>query len=326
MALIDVVRALNAHQRFLVTTHQNPDGDAVGTLLAAGHLLRSGLGKYAVPVLPDPVPPRYRFLPGLDGLYTAKPAKKLAPYDAVLTVDVSTPDRIGNAAALVEPSMTSINIDHHVTNPGTGDACWVDTDAAATAEMMLVLYRDFELEPTPDVATALYTGIYTDTGRFAFNGTTPAALRAAAELIEHGAEYELVAREVYHRTDERVVRALGRVLTRMELHDGARVAVSHMEPDEIGVDHEGFVNHLLDIDSVEVAALLRPLHNGAFKVSLRSAGRVDVSRLASRISGGGHRLAAGGQLDGDTRHARERIRDLCVEAVHEALAAESSGA
>ncbi|MCB2212359.1 bifunctional oligoribonuclease/PAP phosphatase NrnA [bacterium] len=319
MPLSDVAQALNTHQRFLVTTHQNPDGDAVGSLLAMAHLLRADLEKYVVAVLPDPLTKRYQFLPGLDTLVTPAEAAEMGPYDAIITVDVSTPTRIGKVYELITDSMTRINIDHHVTNPRTDDFVWVEPEASATCEMMVDLYEELDVTPTRDAATAMYTGIITDTGQFAFKGTTAKAICAASKLVEWGAEFERVAYEVYHKTDAAMVRTLGNVLNRMELHDEDRIAITWMEREELPVDHEGFVNHLLDIETVEVAALLRPLDTGQWKVSLRSAGLVDVTFIAKQIDGGGHSMAAGGTLPAtDAGPAKQRVTELCLAALQNA--------
>ncbi len=319
MTLGDVAGALQTHQRFLVTTHQNADGDAIGSLLAMTHLLRVELEKYVVAVLPDPLVKRYQFLPGLDGLVTPDEAAKLGPWDAVVTVDVSTPERIGDVYKMITPEMVRINVDHHVTNPRTDDICWVDTNASATCEMMVDMYRELNVVPTADVATALYTGIITDTGQLAFQGTTPKAIHAAADLVDQGAEYERVAREVYLKTEEAQVRSLGGTLSRMQIHDDGRFAISWIGPDEQGIDHEGFVNHLLNIETVEVAALIRPLASGEWKLSMRSAGLVDVSVLAKKVNGGGHPLAAGGTLgQASLEEAILVVKKMCLEALRAA--------
>lgn len=318
MALTDVIEAFRSHQRFLVTPHQNPDGDAVGAALATAALLRDHLGKEAIAVTPDPIVDRYRFLPGLDELRTPAEAAALGPYDAAVTVDVSTGERVGDVSSLIDPAMTSINIDHHVTNPRNADACWVDDDAASTCEMIVDIYQTLDAVPGADIATALYTGIMTDTGQFAFRGTTARSMRAAATLLDWGADYELAAREVYRKTTIDVVKVLGRVLNRVQMHDRDRLAVSWMEPDEIGVDHEGFVNHLLDIDTVEVAVLLRPLGNGDWKLSFRSAGRVDVAALAGFFQGGGHRMAAGGRFSGELLPTLEQVIKASTNAIQAA--------
>ncbi|HEX03917.1 MAG TPA: bifunctional oligoribonuclease/PAP phosphatase NrnA, partial [Bacteroidetes bacterium] len=301
---------------FLVTTHQNPDGDAVGSLLAMAHLLRAELDKYVVAVLPDPVAKRYRFLPGLNTLVLPRIAGKQGPFDALVTLDVSSPTRIGGVNDLIKPGMTRINIDHHVTNPRSDDVCWVNTEASATSEMVVDIYRELGAIPTPDVATALYTGILTDTGQFAFPSTTAKTLHAAAELVEQGAAHEQVALETYRKTEAKNVRALGQVISRMQLFDDDSFAISWVSHDELDVDHEGFVNTMLDIDTVEIAALIRPLDSGQWKLSMRSAGMVDVAELAKNVAGGGHPLAAGGTLKAaDINSALASVTEMCLKAL-----------
>lgn len=314
MALPDVSRELASSDHFLVTIHVNPDGDAIGSLLGMVRLLRK-LGKRAVPVSADGVPPRFHFLPGSDEIIGAEAAKEHAPFETAVVMDSGDLDRVGDVADLIGDGVKVINIDHHISNPGFGDAHWVDTGASAVCEMLVDLYGDLGVEIDAEAAEQLYTGIATDTGTFRFSNATPTAFTKAAELVRRGANPARVADEAVMRTDYQMVQVLSRVLSRLELRGDGRVGLTYLAPEEQGTDTEGFVEWISSIDTVEVAVLLRPVGPDQWKLSLRSTGTVNVSELAGHWGGGGHAKAAGGRLEGTLDEVRERVFEACLQVL-----------
>jgi phosphoesterase RecJ-like protein len=310
-----VVAALRANDRFVVTSHDNPDGDALGSLLAT-HLALVSLGKDSVMVLggPAPLPGEYGFL-GLaeHGLQRETPAD--VSERVLVAVDCAQESRIV-ADGLLDALLT-IDIDHHHDNTRFGGVNLVVDDASSTAEVLADVFRDLGVTLTPAIAEALYTAVVTDTGRFQYSNTTPKALRLAAELVEAGANVSRVFVEVYESTPFPKLKLLARALERaIELADG-RIVVSELRQEDFetaGAEEpysEGIIDHLRAVDGAELVALVRELPPGApsaRKGSLRShPDGVDVSAIARSFGGGGHRRAAGFSTDLGMDEITERI-------------------
>ena len=316
-----VVDALRAHDRFVVTSHDNPDGDAIGSLLAM-HLALGQLGKDSVMVMGGaaPLPGEYRFL-GLErhGVLRAAPADVA---DRVLVaVDCAQESRIVEPALLASAPFT-INVDHHHDNSRFGDVNLVVEDASSTGEVLADVFAELGATPTPEIAEALYTALVTDTGRFQYSNTTPKALRLAADLVEAGADVTRVFVEVYESTPFPKLKLLARALERAtELADG-RVVLSELRREDFaaaGAEEpysEGIIDHLRSVDGAELVALIRELPPGAptrRKGSLRShPDGVDVSAIARSFGGGGHKRAAGFSTDLSTDEITRRIVEAFV--------------
>ena len=318
-----VVAALREHRRFVVTSHDNPDGDALGSLLAT-HLALESLGKDSVMVLGGPaaLPAEYGFL-----LFEAHGLLRKAPPDTpdrvLVAVDCAQESRIVEQR-LVEEARLTIDIDHHHDNTRFGDVNLVVDDASSTAEVLADVFAELGVTTTPEIAEALYTAVVTDTGRFQYSNTTPKALRLAAELVERGADVTKVFVEVYESTPFPKLKLLARALERATELAGGRIVVSELRRadfEDAGAEEpysEGIIDHLRSVDGAELVALVRELPDGAGaarKGSLRSHPEgVDVSAIARIFGGGGHKRAAGFSTDLTMDEITRRIVDAFVAA------------
>ncbi|HEX6724757.1 MAG TPA: bifunctional oligoribonuclease/PAP phosphatase NrnA [Gaiella sp.] len=318
-----VVEALRAGDRFVVTSHENPDGDALGSLLAT-HLALEALGKDSVMVLGGeaPLPGEYAFLE-----LEARGLLREAPQDAgervLVAVDCAQESRIVESTLLAKAPLT-VNVDHHHDNTRFGDVDLVVEDASSTGEVLADVFAGLGVALTPAIAEALYTAIVTDTGRFQYSNTTPKSLRLAAELVEAGANVSRVFVEVYESTPFPKLKLLARALERAsELAEG-RVVVSELRREDFvaaGAEEpysEGIIDHLRAVDGAELVALVRELPTGASsarKGSLRShPDGVDVSAIARGFGGGGHKRAAGFSTDLPMDEITHRIVDAFLAA------------
>jgi bifunctional oligoribonuclease and PAP phosphatase NrnA len=300
-----VLAELGSHDKFLLTTHERPDGDAVGSLSAMQRVL-TAVGKDALAFLAAdefPLPYEYRFIE-LDGLVTEPPAD-LA--DRVLVfLDCGNIDRTP-ADVLKREGAHIINIDHHHDNTRFGTINHVDPASSCTAEMVWDLMHGLGVEVTQPIAEALYVGLVTDTGRFMYENTGARAHRMAAELIEDGVDAHGIYRRLYEGIPQGKLELLARGLSNVERFDGGLLTLTHLTREDYrstGADEsysEGVVDHLRSVEGTAVAGLVRDqLGGGGFKrkVSLRATDdRVDVSRIARAGGGGGHRRAAGFSTD-----------------------------
>jgi bifunctional oligoribonuclease and PAP phosphatase NrnA len=298
-----VVAELRAADKLLLTTHENPDGDALGSLLAM-HAILTQLGKDAVMYMsPDefPLPWEYRWLPLDDGLVMTPPDD--VAERTIVFLDCGNIDRMP-VDFLQADGLHVLNIDHHHDNTRFGTVNLVCPVASSTAEMVWRLSKELHVEITTKIANALYVGLATDTGRFMYENTSPAAHRMAAELIEAGVEPHWVYRQLYEELPFRRLQLLQRALSSVERHDDGVMTIAHLtkrdyaETGALETDSEGVVDHMRAVEGTRVAVLVRELlandRKGMRKVSLRATdGTVDVSRLARGFGGGGHPQAAG---------------------------------
>ena len=296
-----VTAAIRANERFLVASHENPDGDALGSLLAM-HFALQQLGKDSVMFVPGqaPLPGEYTFLP-LDGVHREPPADHADR--VLLAVDCAKEERLGPDPSILERAPFTIDIDHHHDNTRFGDVNLIVPEASSTGEILADVFRELGVEITPELAEPLYVALVTDTGRFQYANTSPKALRLAADLIEAGADWHKVFQTVYESVQFAKLKLLARALDRAEVYSGGRLVISHLRKNdfhEVGAVEpysEGIIDYLRAVEGAMVAALIRepprgdgPLH----RVSLRaSVDEIDVSEIARKSDGGGHPQAAG---------------------------------
>jgi phosphoesterase RecJ-like protein len=301
-AVADVLRS---QERFVVVTHENPDGDALGSLLGATLGLRA-LGKDVVMYLAGagPLPAEYRFLE-LSELMHELPTD--VEERVLLAVDCANERRISEQPTALTRARFVVDVDHHHDNSRFGDVNLVVPDASSTAEVIRDVLRELDVDLTPQIAEALYVGLVTDTGRFQYTNTTPKALRLAAELVEAGADVHGIFQQVYETVQFAKLKLLARALERAQVFEGGRVVVSYLlrsDFADIGAAEaysEGIIDYLRAIEGAELAAMIRepPRSEGPTRrVSLRaSTDELDVSAIARKSGGGGHRQAAGFSSD-----------------------------
>lgn len=301
----EVLRQIEQRERFLLTSHARPDGDAVGSALACCEILRQ-MGKSADVILHDGVPGIYRPLPFAERVLKAESVN--GRYEAAILLECDSVQRT-RLAGLERHFL--INIDHHLSGRPFAHINWIDPSACATAELVYRLAREAGVTVTPEIATCLYTAVLTDTGSFCFVGTNQRTFALAQELVGCGADPVRIAQSVYFSNPASKMRLLGAALTSLQ-RDGslAWMHVSHADMQRAGAieeDCEGLVNYALSIAGVEVAVFFRELPQGRFRVSLRSKGAVDVARIAAQFGGGGHECASGCSIDGPLCAAVEKI-------------------
>jgi len=293
-------------RKFLVASHVDPDGDAVGSAFAACFAL-TGLGKDAAVYLHDPVPYRYRFLPRPAALLHELPEDG---YDAVIVVDCGDLYRVGGGHASLKQKGFLVNIDHHQASQAFGQINIIDERASSTAEILYLILKSLQVRFTSDIAVNLYTAVVTDTGSFRYENTTERAFSICEEMIGFGVSPAYVAAKVYENHPKERLQLLCLVLTTLETVHEDRIALAHITGDMFSRTHtspehaEGFVEYLREIDSVEVACLLRELGSERYKVSMRSKESVDVASIARTFGGGGHPRAAGCVMEGDLATVR----------------------
>jgi phosphoesterase RecJ-like protein len=297
-----VIQELREADKLLLTTHENPDGDALGSLLGMHEVLRE-LGKDSVMFMAEyefPLPHEYRHMHFEDAVHA--PPEDVGER-VVVFLDCGNIDRMP-IDFLRTDGTHIVNIDHHHDNTRFGTVNLVDPQASCTAEIVWELAHELDVELTPRMAEALYIGLVTDTGKFQYENTTARAHRMAAELIEAGADTHRIYRNLYEDLPYARLQLLARALVKVSRHNGGAITVTNLTKEDyassgaVESDSEGIVDHLRAVEGTKVAVLVRELlaedRVGMQKVSLRATdGQVDVSVIARSHGGGGHRQAAG---------------------------------
>lgn len=301
---------------FAVVCHENPDGDALGSLMAMTRALQI-FGKKAEPLCVDCPPYKYANIPGMAEIQCCK-AKD--GHDHVITVDCADKERLGDAAGWFKPEAFVINIDHHQSNTMFGNINYIDSHSASSAELVYRVMQELGVPLDKELAEYLLVAVSTDTGHFSYTNTHPETLQFAAELIAAGADIQNMSNDVYKRRTEGMTRLIGRAIEHLVVFAEGRAALlwlSQQDYDECGAelaDSEGLVDYGRDIDTVEIACFVREAKGGA-KASLRSKGNIDVAKLAQTMGGGGHKAAAGLFLKQPLDEAVEHMKRVMTEAL-----------
>ncbi|WP_134700417.1 bifunctional oligoribonuclease/PAP phosphatase NrnA [Ammoniphilus sp. YIM 78166] len=312
-------RFLADNDHFLVVNHVNPDGDATGSLLAVGHMLKS-LGKNFTLANEGPTPEKFKFIPLSEAIIDLSEQKLDRTFDRVIALDCGDFQRIGAVADYFSEGFKLLNIDHHPTNDSFGSANLVRTDACATAEILYDLMKDMQISLHKDLATSIYMGLLTDTGGFRYSNTTAEVLHKAADLLN----YEVSPGEVAERCLETItvsyLRLLREVLPTLTMDFNNRAAyltitLEAMEASQANrEDMEGIVNYARNIEGVEVGVLFKQVDSDIVKVSMRSNRTVDVAAIAKELGGGGHAKASGCTVKGSLTEVTEVVREKLKQA------------
>jgi len=298
----------NLDGKILITTHKNPDGDAIGSSLGWFNFLKN-LGKDVKVVYRDRIPYFFDFLPGVGEVETKERLDER--YDWVIITDVSEVRRTGFEEI---PAENALVIDHHITAQPFTDFAIVEPDISSTCELSYELM--LLIDPgriTYEVALPIYTGIFTDTGSFSYNNTSSRTLEVAAELLKKGVDPYLVRFNLFERNRINRFKLLELVLRTLEFALGGKVAhitVYRKFLEEAGAlleETEGFINYPRSIAGVEVAVFFKEIEENGWKVSLRSKGKVNVAEVAKRLGGGGHRMAAGYETEGSLEKVKGEL-------------------
>jgi phosphoesterase RecJ-like protein len=322
MKMEEIISLLKKSDAILVTSHVNPDGDAIGALLAMGLALK-GLNKRVTLYNESPIPAVYRFLPAVETVVSEISAGRR--FDAAVVLDCGDITRIGERCALLEDIPQVVNIDHHLTNTGFGHHRIIDTEACASTEIVFRLLKRMEIPIDSDIATSIYTGILTDTGSFRFANTNAAAFDICGEMVQRGVIPHEVARHVYGTYSLGRIKLLNMALDSLEISFNGKLSLMTLTRDmfeETGTqleDVDGLINYAKRIEDIRLAALIVETRNGPsgsargdvrhYHVSLRSDGSVDVAAIAASYGGGGHATAAGFGIEASLADLKSRIID-----------------
>ena len=314
------VELINKSSNILITTHTRPDGDACGCIVAISDVLAS-LSKKAKALMLSPIPEWYEFLfaekvpvLGEDVVLGQLTEGRFGEFDLIIIVDTNSYTQLDDFGQYLKQARTPVLIiDHHVTADGLGDVELVDPNAAATGLIVYDLLKFAKWSVTEKIAEALFVAVATDTGWFQFSNTNSRVYRCCAELIDAGAKPTKIYHSLYENFSHERFQLTLAMLNTLQLHLDGRFATQHIlqrDFQQTGATHkdtENLINECQRISTVETAALFVELKDGRIRCSLRSTGTVDVSKIAAKFGGGGHKMAAGTFLPGPLENAKQLI-------------------
>lgn len=318
-----IIQQLNKSRHVLLTTHVNPDGDAIGSLIAMG-LALDALKKKVFLYNESPIPAVYRFLPGVE--YIQHHLNKSGGYDTAIILDCGNLDRVGQSVDIIKKIPVIINIDHHYTNTGFGQLHQISPSACSTAEIVYQIIKALGVPFNTAMGTSIYTGILTDTGSFRFSNTNRSAFLICDEMVGLGVKPDLIAQHVYGTYSLGRIRLLNYALDSIEISPNGKLAMMVVTQDMMkrtdtdSCDTDGLINYARSIESVKLAVMVQeppPDQNGyqpvGFNVSLRSNGSVDAAAIASLFGGGGHFTAAGFHINAPLYEVKKRLYEIAMK-------------
>ena len=309
----DIAKFINDNDNFLIVSHFNPDGDAICSALGFGELLKY-LGKKFVMAIEGGAPEKYDFLPDAKRIFDPSAEELPMTFSTLVTLDIGSFERIGAAKEMLAEDHKILNIDHHGSNKGFGEAALVDTAASSVCEILTHLAQYMKVEIGENMATYLYTGIMTDTGRFRFGSTSPLVMRACADLIEAGADPVKIAEKIYYDLPKEYIEALGKALYSLKFFADDKLAMMEYHHTAEIPDAEGFIDFAVGIRGVLGAVFIRLIpDDGRFKVSLRARGDFIISDIAESYGGGGHPKAAGFRYRGSLQDLKDGLMKSLTE-------------
>ncbi len=316
-----VAQVLLDAQRIAIISHKNPDGDTLGSQLALGNALKT-IGKKVELYNRDTVAKKFYFIAGADGVEQYVDGMELP--DTVVFVDCAEPQLAGfNVTDQVLQGKTIVNIDHHASNKQYGTWNYVVSTAGANCQNIYHVLQAMQMPITADIATALYVGLSTDTGNFMFDSVTSETLRIAADLKDCGADADGLRLNLYESSSKKKIELLKYILNNLHISEDGQCAWSSIHYDMIenlrpeSTDIDGLINHIKDIEGVEIAILFRGVEANRTKVSMRSKVWADVNQIAGLFGGGGHMRASGISFDGDVDFAAAQLVPAVQQIIEE---------
>ena len=305
----EAIKLIKKSEKIYICSHVQPDGDNIGSTLALGMAIKK-INKNVKVLKVDDIPSDYKFLPNVDLI---KKYDKEEDIDLFIALDSSDMERLGVGKEFAKNAKNIINIDHHITNNNFGDINIVSPSSAATGELIYEFIRQMKVDMDKNIATCLYTAISTDTGSFIYSNTTYITHLIVAELLKTGIDISYININLYQKRSMERTRLIINVLNDMEICLDGKIGIVTVTQDILKSnnakmeDTEGIISFVRDIDSVEVACLLKEVDKNEIKVSLRSKEKIDVSKISSKFNGGGHIRAAGCTLFTEIDNAKELI-------------------
>jgi len=313
--LLQIVDAIRARQRFVLSSHARPDGDSIGSQLAMAYALKA-LGKEVVAVNADPAPPPLMAFPAVPGIRIAKDA--VGAFDAAIIMECGDLSRTGVRGL---DRFFLINIDHHPGNSAYGQINWFDPSAAACGEMVFELVLALDVPLSPEIATHVYLAILTDTGSFHYSNITPRTFEIARQCIVAGVDPVAVARNVYDSNNMGRLKLFGAVLSAMQIDQSGRIAIVYLDHEMARAaggtyeDTEGLINLPLTVKEIRAVVFFKEEEGETYRVSMRSKGEIDIGAIAKEFGGGGHKNAAGCTVTG----AVDALQKVFVEKIERAI-------
>jgi len=308
MSIDKVLDYIRKGKSFLITSHMNLEGDALGSEIAMSYMLRK-MRKKCFICNSTAIPRIYNFFPSLNIVQSAR--EKLKNFDTAIVLDCSDLDRTGKVKDFVTRARVVINVDHHMDNKNFGDANWVNPRASSAGEMVYELFRKAKIGLNKDIATCLYSAILTDTGSFRYRNTTAATHIITGHLLKYGIRPEYVFKKIYESHKLSRMKLLSLALAGLVARKGvAWISVSNDMLKKTGAnfeDVEGFIEVAASIDGVKVAVLFQEIEKNKIKVGFRSRGNINVSNIAASFGGGGHFAASGCILKESLRNAEKKV-------------------
>ncbi|KUK66217.1 MAG: Phosphoesterase [Parcubacteria bacterium 34_609] len=323
--LSEIAHLFNKYHNFIISSHLNLDGDALGSELALYFMLKQ-LKKEVRVVNRDKTPYIYEFLPGIDAIVCLDEQQdknftlKILPETILVVLDSSNLERIGDISININ-QLDIINIDHHPSNTNFGHYNYIDTKSSSVGEILFQLGKEMNCPITKQIAIPLYTAIVTDTGSFHYANTRAETFQVAFHLVESGANPHLITNYIYHNNDISGLKLLGKALLKMKVDKESKISWTVVTRDMIEEtfakeeETEGIVDKILSIKEAQVSVLFREVKNGNIKVSLRSKGEFNVDHFSRIFGGGGHPNAAGCQIEGNIKTVTEKVIARLKEAL-----------
>lgn len=313
---------INKAENIIIVSHVNPDGDTLGSMLALSRIIKKNFSKETTNVIIGRIPETYSFLNCEKYCTLNSDVDKTKIYDLAIACDVAAKDRMVDMQEIYFKAKVTVNIDHHVTNNGYGNINIIDPDASSAGEVVYGLAKNLDLKIDKEIAEFLYTAILTDTGGFRFENTSPKVFNYAAELVEYGANPTSIYRKCYESKPKAMALLNAYAIQTAVFKENDKIAYTIITKEDMknfnakGDYTEGISEALRQINSTEVAMLLKEAENQTTKVSLRSK-KIDVAKIAETFNGGGHHFAAGCTIQKPPKIAAEKLLDLVKKSLNE---------